>query len=281
MMDSLRKQSRLPDEVIVVDGSDEPGPVRKVVEEPFGFAVRYRKVRPPSASRQRNAGLETVDPQATLVGFLDDDIVLAPGAMERMAAFWGTADASIAGVAFNLANHPRLDWGSLKRSRPSKALGLYSAEPGDVTQAGFQTMFGSIKGLRFVRWLSSGAVVWRKEILRAHRFDEWFDGYSYLEDLDFSYGVGKSHRLAVLGGADYFHYPAGTGRGSPFVFGCREVLHRLYFVRKNPELSVPRCCLALGVRALLSVGMAWREKDWGYLARAAGNAVGFVRALTD
>ncbi len=281
MFDSLLEQTRRPDEVIIVDGSDEPRPVREVTQGPYGFTVRYRRLRPPSASRQRNAGMAMVDPEATLIGFLDDDSVLTPRAVEKMAAFWDTADMTIAGASFNMANHPELDWGSLKKSWLARALSFYSSEPGDVTRAGFQTMIGNVRSLRFVRWLPSGAVIWRKEILRRHRFDEWYDGYSYLEDLDFSYGLGKSHRLAVVGGADYFHYPAGTGRSSWFVFGCREVLHRIYFVRKNPELSIPLCCFALGMRALLSVRMAWRERDWGYLARAAGNMVGFVRVLTD
>ena len=180
-----------------------------------------------------------------------------------------------------MANHPRLDWGGLKKSKLARALSLYSPEPGDVTAAGFQTMIGAVEDLRFVRWLSSGAVIWRKEILRGIVSTNGSADTVIWRISISAMASAKSHRLAVVGGADYFHYPAGTGRGSNFVFGCREVLHRIHFVRKNPELSLPRCCLVLGLRMLLSVGMAWREREWGYLARAAGNAIGFMRVLTD
>src|SRR3984893_6719890 len=87
MLRSFADQSVRPDGVIIVDGSDEP--VEGVVTE---FAVHlplnYIQHRPPSASAQRNAGIRALPPETDLAGFLDDDAILEPGALERMISFW-------------------------------------------------------------------------------------------------------------------------------------------------------------------------------------------------
>jgi GT2 family glycosyltransferase len=277
MWDSLVAQSRVPDEVVIVDASAHPAP-------PSGGGagrpvLRFLRSAVASASRQRNAGLDAVGPDATLVGFLDDDAVLEPGAVAAMLDFWAQAGPDVAGAAFNMANHPPLDHPFLKRTALAARLGLYSGRGGEVTASGFQTMIGPVETTTWTGWLPSGAAVWRRDVFAAHRFDEWFAGYSYLEDVDFSYRVGRNARLAVVAPARYRHLPAAGGRDDGFTFGLREVLNRVHFVRKNPELSLAKCRAALGVRLLLSVAAGVGELRPAHLARACGNAVGLVRSV--
>jgi glycosyltransferase involved in cell wall biosynthesis len=54
MLASLAQQTRRPDQVIVVDGSDPE--VRRVVDEAHSLDVEYVREFPPSLARQRNAG---------------------------------------------------------------------------------------------------------------------------------------------------------------------------------------------------------------------------------
>jgi hypothetical protein len=140
-------------------------------------------------------------------------------------------------------------------------------------------MVGPTTETVYVRWLGSGASVWRRSVFATEVFDEWFRGYSYLEDLDFSYRVGRRFRLAVVGGAGYEHLPAAEGRGGGWLFGRREALNRLYFVTKYDELSRPRCLLTLSLRIAISLAMALRERKGYYLARAAGTLIGAVQGL--
>lgn len=280
MWASLLTQSRLPDEVVIVDASARPAP-------PAGGgaagrpALRFLRSAVASAARQRNAGLDAVGPGATLVGFLDDDAVLEPDAVEEMLRFWAQAGPDVAGAAFNMANHPPLDLPFLKRTALASGLGLYSGRGGAVTASGFQTMIGPVETTVWTDWLPSGAAVWRRGVFAAHRFDEWFAGYSYLEDLDFSYRAGRASRLAVVATARYRHLPASGGRGEGYVFGLREVLNRVHFVRKNPELSLAKCRVALGVRLLMSVAAGITTLRSAPLARAWGNAVGLVMSVLD
>jgi len=274
---SLCSQSRLPDEVVIVDSSARPFALADL--EPVPIVLRYLRTRVASATRQRNLGLEAVGPDAALVGFLDDDVVLGPGAVGAMLRFWNGADAQVGGAAFNQDNHPRPDWPFLKGSPLAESLGLYGRRAGAVAASGFQTMIGRVAKTMWTDWLPSTASVWRREVFRDHRFDEWFDGYSYLEDLDFSYRVGQARRLAVVADAHYRHLAAPGGRGSGPVFGQREVLNRLYFVRKHPEFSRRKCTLALLLRMGMNVAFAVRDRRASDLGRAWGNALGLVKSI--
>jgi glycosyltransferase involved in cell wall biosynthesis len=273
---SLCGQSRVPDEVVIVDSSARPSPPVDPGAAPV--KLRYLTTPVPSATRQRNIGLNAVSAEADLVGFLDDDAVLEADAVAEIVRFFAAAAADVGGAAFNLANHPPLDLPFLKRTSLAASLGLYERRGGAVTASGFQTMIGPVEMTAWTDWLPSGASVWRREVVRRFRFDEWFDGYSYLEDLDFSYRVGRAYKLAVVAPARYRHLPAEGGRGSGFVFGAREVLNRIHFVKKYPEFSPSKCYAALAVRLLMSLAFAAPKRDISYLARACGNAVGLTRS---
>lgn len=274
LIQSLEAQTRFPDEVIIVDGGHESN--EEFCRTIRAFPVRHIRSLPPSASRQRNRGIEAARREADFIGFLDDDIILDERAIEEMLRYWRGAEARVGGASFNLLNHPPVGWPLVKLSPFAEAAGLYSRRPGTVTPAGFQTMIGRPWSTVYTDWLPSTASLWRRDVFDRFRFDEWFEGYSYLEDLDFSYRVGKAYRLAVVADAGYFHFPAVTGRGNGYEFGRREVVNRLHFVLKNPELSPARCYLALAARLLMNLALTLRERNSHYLRRAYGNAVGLA-----
>lgn len=274
---SLLAQTRVPDEVVVVDASARPTP--RLPGGPSAPALRLIRTDVASAARQRNLGLRAVGPEAGLVGFLDDDAVLEAGAIEEMLRFFETAGPEVGGAAFNMVNHPPLEWPNLKASPLAASLGLYDRRGGAVTASGFQTMIGPVDRTTWTDWLPSTASVWRREVIRRFRFDEWYGGYSYLEDLDFSYRVGRTARLAVVAGAYFLHLQAPGGRGGGYAFGVREVLNRIHFVKKHDELSLGKCRTALALRMVISLVLAVRDGRAHYFSRAFGNAVGLAKSL--
>ncbi len=277
LLGSLAGQTARVSEVVVVDGGDRPfGPLAGAYP---GLPVRVLRHRPASATRQRNVGIDAVGPEATLIGILDDDAVLTPDAVEVMLGYWDSAPDRLGGASFNLVNHPPLFAPGLKHLPLAERLGLYSARKGAVLSSGFQVMLEGVAENIDVEWLPSGTSVWRREVLGRFRFDEWYGGYSYLEDLDFSYRVGRSYGLAVVAGARLFHYPSPRGRLGGYRFGRREVTNRLHFVRKHPELSVGKCYLALSVRAGLSLVQAVRCRKAYYLERMAGNVAALFGSI--
>src|SRR5688572_16192013 len=137
MLQSMADQTVRPDQLIVVDGSDEP--IRDVVDSFPQFRAVYLRVMPPSLSRQRNAGMAALDPGIALAGYLDDDLVLLPGALEAMMRFWKTAGPEVGGARFNIVSDP------LPRAIALRALfGTEARRRGAVLAGGFVSMVGPI-----------------------------------------------------------------------------------------------------------------------------------------
>jgi GT2 family glycosyltransferase len=274
MLASLLSQTVRPAEVIVVDSSKQP--VESVTNEFSDLAIRYVRHSVPSAAAQRNAGIHACSTLTTLIGFADDDTTFEPLAFENMITFWERAQQDTQGAAFNLQNHPIRGSSFLKTSLLAHTLGLYSSKPGSVSLSGWQTMIGTLDKTQFVDWLPTTAVVFRRNVFERNLFDGLFESYSYLEDLDLSYTVSRSGRLAVVADAKFCHFPSTEGRVSARQFGRYEVRNRLYFVRKH-HLSVPRCYLGLAIRFVMSICNCIARQDGVHFNRAIGNLEELLR----
>lgn len=273
MLAGLAAQTVPPVEVVVVDAGTDTA--EAVVRAHRGVNARWLSHAPPSAAMQRNAGVRALRSDATLVALLDDDLALEPDAFERMAAFWETAGQDVGGASLNLVEDVHPGHGALKRSELVTRIGLYHAEPGRVAPSGWQSAVRVLDRDTYVEWLPTAAVWWRRELFADHAFDTYFTGYSYLEDLDFSYGVSRTHRLAVVADARYRNALPAASRPA-FPFGRMEAANRLYVVMKR-RLSVPHCLVGLAVRW----GMTLREALTGGGRASLGRAAGNLAAVLD
>ncbi len=274
LLQSLTSQSSGPDEIIVVDASSAP--VEEVIRAFPHLPVKYIRHWPPSASAQRNAGIQACNPAHSLIGFVDDDTTFEPGAFEAMREFWRHADSNLLGAAFNQCNYPDRGKARFKHSWFAESLGLYSPRPGSVSKSGWHTIIPKLQRTQFVEWLPTGAVLFRRDALISIQFDEFFESYSYLEDLDLSYSIGREGRLAVVAEAGYCHFPSAGGRISMYKFGQYEVRNRLYFVEKH-KLSRPLCYLGLIVRSTITLGAFASSARRSEFDRLRGNLNGLMR----
>ena len=273
MLGSVASQSCLPDRMIIVDGGDET--VEEVTREFPTLNIQYIRVYPPSLSKQRNAGIDMLDPSMTLAGYLDDDLVLEPGAMETMFTFWEKAPPDVGGARFNIVNEklPRGVW--------IKSLFLIdSRERGTILPSGFHTSIGPVTENKYVRWLTGGVTLWRRQVIEEFSYDEWFAGTGSLEDVDYSYRVGRKYNLVVVAGARVQHLSYPIRKDRNYLLGKWQAINRMYFVKKNPELSLPRFYWAMWGQLLLNVAKSMAERDSVGLRRATGNLVGLFRLAT-
>ena len=230
---SIRSQEIQPDQIVIVDGSDTP--VRSEIESFLGDQDTYIHISPPSLTRQRNAGIEKLHSSITLAGFLDDDLEFEPGAVKAMLQFWETCPDSTGGVEFNIINIPE------KKPLSGFFRRIFTMDgplPGKVLKSGFCTPAFPAEKDHACEWLCGGATIWSRRILDSYRFDEWYKGWAYHEDAEFSYRVAKNHPLFVAHAARVTHNPPPVNISKNFAFGKMGVINRYYFVRKNPELSV-------------------------------------------
>ena len=274
MLRSLVAQTRLPDQVIVVDGSGVE--VSWCVAEFPELRIDYVRLLPPSLSAQRNAGMAVLRPEITHAGYLDDDVVLELDAVYEMASFWGGAGSDVGGAAFNVVN----DAGSIP-STIMQRIGVWSVGVGSVAPSGLVCEVGRVNNDIESDWLCGGATVWRREVIEAYSYDNWFQGTGFMEDVDYSYGVRERYRLFVLAAARLAHFTPPIRPDRQFLFGKWQVVNRMYIVRKyrHRGLSLHK---AWGLSLILVVANSVRgifNRQPGLWDRSMGNLAGIVSDL--
>lgn len=260
LLESLQNQTHKIDQLMIVDGSDDP--IKYLVEQYNNLNIEYLRVYPPGLTKQRNAGIENINNNINLVGFLDDDVVLENDAIEKMLDFWESAADKIGGASFNILNIPS------ERSTMLTRLFFISGKQGSILKSGFNVILQPVLKDMFVQWLCGGATVWRREIFTIYRFDEWFAGCSYIEDLDFSFRVGQKYKLAVLAEPKLSHFMKTVTGNKNYYLEMANVINRYYFVKKHRQFSLFLFFWALFGRIAFNLikGTAERQKDRFYTA---------------
>lgn len=217
---------------------------------------------------QRNIGLGMLGDEYALIGLLDDDIVLEPGAIAEMVELWN-ARSDLAGVGFNITNEIPPVPGRLQ-----KLFFLGGDVPGAVLKSGFAVPFVGATEDRDIQWLGGGYTVWRTDVFHEFSHDEVKSSWAIGEDLRFSYPVGKKHALAVCSGARVRHEHV-KDQAPP------DVVHRyrgkmwgtasFAFVASHAELSALACLWMVLGKTVLSLVSGLLRRNRAALQSARGN----------
>ncbi|MEM7525859.1 MAG: glycosyltransferase [Pseudomonadota bacterium] len=273
LLESLRAQTDAPDQIVVVDGGDEP--VEGLCANYQDLPIHYIRCRPPSLAKQRNAGMAALRAEITVAGYLDDDLVLEPDATAKMRRFWNEAGAEFGGASFSIINQ-----GVARHRRLDAFFGIQGARPGAVLPSGQATYIPFVETTLQTDWLYGGATMWRREVIAAHQYDEWYLGHGYLEDLDYSYRVGKVYALYVVGDARVWHFPGPVLDAKQFALGRQQTFNRLYFVSKMGDFRPVRVYWALFGLVLKNALATLRRPCGSAWRRLFGNLVGLAAALS-
>ena len=229
--------------------------------------VSYFHSELPGQIRQRNLGLSQLDATTPLVGFLDDDLLLEPDALERMVEFWNKVEAETAGVGFNIVNAPPENASGLQR------LIVGTRDSGRITASGYNTRIDGIARDIRTQWLGGGYTVWRRDILEQYRQPELRTRWAIGEDIRFSYPVGKHHPLYVCAAAKVRLVPTFDQVAPDAVHrfrGHKGALAAFYFASLHPELSRVRCLGMLAAKAIVQTLSAAVRRDRAALQNARG-----------
>lgn len=184
-----------------------------------------------SISVQRNKGLKNMKKSNKFFMFLDDDIVFKKNSFVEMKKFIKKNEKLYIGYGFNLIS--KIDYGfleSIKRNKIIEKFGIYNTKIGKIVPSGWQTKINNVKQNQEVEWLSTQAVIYKNKKKKLY-FDNFFKGYSYLEDLDYSYRMSNFGNLIVVKKAMYYHN--NNIERKSFSFGQKEFINRYYFIKKN------------------------------------------------
>jgi GT2 family glycosyltransferase len=237
-LDSLATQDRRPDDLIIVDASEDDATEELLREYPdiAALADRCLYFRVSGSlkgiTHQRNFALNWV--AVDLVVFFDDDVELLPGCLREMERVHRDADHPVAGVGAFMRNQawPLSDswvW------RTRRRLGVVSnIQPGRYHRSGISIPWNlpQAEGLIEGDWLPGCAMMWKTALAREVGFYEGFTGYAQGEDLEFSLRARKYGKLFITGAAHVIHYYESSGRPEPFNKGYMSISNRYHIHRR-------------------------------------------------
>jgi glycosyltransferase involved in cell wall biosynthesis len=262
-------QFRKPEQLIIVDASDDHEHVKRVVVEVAGdtsveLKIVYTKV---NLSHQRNVGLEYV--KSPVVMFPDDDSLWWPGFAEAiMHIYERDINGDIGGVCgretiqpppdvniavgnvykMTISDRIRQKIGKLRHKFDYRfcpdPLWLYGRSRWNVHPL---PKWFEEEDIALVEMMTGFRMTFRTEIIRECGFDEDFcihTGYSAYGDIMPSFHVLQTRLLVGAHRALVYHYRYPGERTSGFKFGFFTQLNRAYLVcRYSPPGSAARKAL--------------------------------------
>lgn len=221
LLASLAKQSYLPTQTVIADGSKGDHSTLNVVEEmkaSLPYEVIHHACLSCGSARQRNEGAELV--REPVIVFMDDDVEPEPDCLRQMMLPFAEDRArSLGGVGATIVNQCYREPSPLFK----RWLDFLADEPAP-SYAGrvigpavniWPAMGDGISVLP-VEWLASTCVAYRRTAFEREKFSEDFTGYSMGEDVHLSLRVGKAFRLAVATAARVYHNTQPSRFKTPF-----------------------------------------------------------------
>lgn len=194
-LDSIITQTILPEEVIMVDDSDN-NEIEKLVEHrkdefnKTGVVLRYaRNEREKSLTIARNIGIENAT--GDIILFLDDDVVLDKNYMKEVLRVYREKPGAV-GVQGQIQN---IVQGRKVRHIFNRLfyLGFTEKDRCRVLPSLNITYPPISDRIINCEWLSGANQSFRRDVLEEFRYDENLKKYSYREDVDISYRIFKRY----------------------------------------------------------------------------------------
>lgn len=241
-LESLQTQTRPPEEVIVVDsGSDDAeARVRAYEDAAVGTTVRYIH-SDPGLTKQRNIGIRQA--AGDIVHFLDDDVILDERYNDAIHAAYeaeGNEDVIAVGPMLEL---PRPVGAWACRYRKFFMLPHVNGD-GRMLPSGFgcYTWYSGVKDHHPLE-VGCGCCTFRRDVFETILYDEWFEGYGYLEDLEFTYRVGKAGRMMGASGARMLHVETPAARTRMRALIAMQIINHYYVFQKHlPKTAYHWAC---------------------------------------
>lgn len=189
------------DEIIIVDSSSDDYSV-KLKSELKTKNIHYYRTNA-GLPLQRNFGISHAS--GDIVLFLDDDIRLYKNSVKKLKSFFFTHE-EIDGItgALNEKNEPSKIKQFLEKLFSKVFYTSFFGNSG-ITKSGLPIIPLANRLYHDAFFLRGGFSAYKKEILNNHFFDEYFNGYAYLEDTDFSLSIIKSGNFVFLPEFEGFH----------------------------------------------------------------------------
>ncbi|NPV62777.1 MAG: glycosyltransferase family 2 protein [Methanotrichaceae archaeon] len=234
---SIVVQTRKPKEVLIVDDS-EGDKTRLQVEakgEEFGeegIALRYlRNTRGRSLAVARNEGINNA--QGEIILFLDDDVILNEDYVENLSDIY-TSVPGCNGVQGHILLKDKLN-GFYNLMSRSIFYNYVEKNSCRVLPSTCITYPHPLETTIKCEWLAGSNQSYRRSVLKEFNFDENFRRYSWREDVDLSYRIGKRYpgSLYITPHAKLVHNISDKARMPDKALIYMKEVYSFYFFFKN------------------------------------------------
>lgn len=185
---SIAAQTRLPDELIVVDSSDENKLETYLSSVKLSFPVRYFHTQP-GLTLQRNQGIRECS--GDLLFFFDDDVSLDKSYLAEVdKVFTNDTNRKIGAVGGKIANNPprtlRMRFEIALFGFIRVVFGVVGTRNGKFYPSGMPSHPRRNQPSGFIECLSGCCMAFRREVFEKAKFDEALAHYGLMEDVDIS-----------------------------------------------------------------------------------------------
>jgi len=256
---TLACQTWMPDELIIVDNAElDDAPIRRIAVE-AGMRYVFLRIARPGIARSRNLGID--HSSGEIIMFLDDDCLLHSEYVEEVMDVFVEDAAHEVGGASGMERLIR-PWSLSHRVWDALAIFFCQAgtrrQEGRMLSSGFMTEMLHFEKRTNVEYLHGCFTTWRRAVFDEDRFDEFFDGYGTGEDKEFSYRVGRKHRLVINPRGKIHHLATSSGRANFIDRGFQGPYNNNYIFKKlMPQTVVARLMFAWAVIGMMVQNALW------------------------
>jgi len=265
VLQTLQKQTRPSDEIIIIDASDDKSYSKQVQEQFNTLPLRWIDAPLASVCVQRNTGIQAA--LGDWIFLCDDDIVLKADYLEKLEQYAESnlTCGAMAGRLLQLENGNWIDeypvtgfadllwrftfqlsiWGDLENIKVSFPASLllrvikkfYASRKNGLTLGGWP-LITSWNSTAFQTTIYSlGANVIRRDWLLHSPYDEVLDPSGIGDNYGVAIGFPQTHSIHVIGSTAAYHHRATENRLDRTLAYYRRVLALHYFIRKSKKYN--------------------------------------------
>jgi GT2 family glycosyltransferase len=236
-------QTLLPDEILVVDGSDTDK-LNAEIKLRFSEDTRIRYISSkPGLTHQRNVGIDASFGDITV--FIDDDVILDKDCLKEIMHVFKTYPKDIGGVTVNLIEKYQTEgkpgfWGKIKDAIARFLLSLFFLTRwgnGKFQPSGFPTLIksGSVDKIIFCESLFGSCMAFRRELFDELRFNEDLYQCRYAEDDEFAYRLSRKYKSIYTPHAKAIHNRSQLERNRYIRMKGLMINHLCHFRKNLPQ----------------------------------------------
>lgn len=291
----LLSQTRIPDQIIVVDSSDDEKPIEALIDQlNTTDTIKIELLRSaPGSSIQRNIGIKQIHTDICI--FIDDDSLLFPTVIANIMRIYEIdVDCLVAGVSPGASSVSPLGFNksiketylAKKHNSISKILAdLYVYMENRVIRQPYVLLAEQLlqgkrlpenlraAGCRLIADQEGFRMSFRTELIRDTPFNEHLTFYALGEDKDASYSLLGEFVIVETAEACVFHHEFPGHRHDGFRRGVVEILNQVYIVCRHSAPAAkarravyPYCALRGSQIALRCANRYQRQRLSGFLA---------------